>query len=75
MQSAINNTGVSGNFNTYNPTAQNLIIDSLAYWHDTMGVDGYRFDLASVLGNTCQIGCSTLTGLIRTPHSIASYAS
>jgi glycogen operon protein len=57
MQSAINNTGVSGNFNTYNPTAQNLIIDSLAYWHDTMGVDGYRFDLASVLGNTCQIGC------------------
>ena len=57
MQSAINNTGVSGNFNTYNPTAQNLIIDSLAYWRDTMGVDGYRFDLASVLGNTCQIGC------------------
>ena len=57
MQSAINNTGVSGNFNTYNPIAQNLIIDSLAYWRDTMGVDGYRFDLASVLGNTCQIGC------------------
>ena len=57
MQSAINNTGVSGNFNTYNPTAQNLIINSLAYWRDTMGVDGYRFDLASVLGNTCQIGC------------------
>ena len=50
MQNAINNTGVSGNFNTYNPTAQNLIIDSLAYWRDTMGVDGYRFDLASILG-------------------------
>ena len=57
MQSSINNTGVSGNFNTYNPIAQNLIIDSLAYWRDSMGVDGYRFDLASVLGNTCQIGC------------------
>jgi isoamylase len=57
MQNAINNTGVSGNFNTYNPTAQNLIIDSLAYWRDTMGVDGYRFDLAAILGNTCQIGC------------------
>jgi isoamylase len=46
-----------GNFNTYNPIAQNLIIDSLAYWRDTMGVDGFRFDLASVLGNTCQNGC------------------
>ena len=57
MQSSINNTGVSGNFNTYNPIAQNLIIDSLAYWRDSMGVDGYRFDLASVMGNTCQIGC------------------
>jgi pullulanase/glycogen debranching enzyme len=37
--------------------AQNLIVDSLAYWRNTLGVDGYRFDLASVLGNTCQHGC------------------
>ena len=51
------NTGVGGNFNTYNPIAQNLIIDSLAYWRDTMGIDGFRFDLAAVLGNTCQDGC------------------
>ncbi|PKM07888.1 MAG: glycogen debranching enzyme [Gammaproteobacteria bacterium HGW-Gammaproteobacteria-4] len=51
------NTGVGGNFNTRNPIAQNLIVDSLAYWRDTLGVDGYRFDLASVLGNTCQHGC------------------
>jgi len=29
----------------------------LAYWRDNMGVDGFRFDLASVLGNTCQNGC------------------
>ena len=51
------NTGVGGNFNTYNPIAQNLIVDSLAYWRNTMGVDGFRFDLAPVLGNTCQNGC------------------
>ncbi len=51
------NTGVGGNFNTKNPIAQNLIVDSLAYWRDTLGVDGFRFDLASVLGNTCQHGC------------------
>ncbi|HLL55318.1 MAG TPA: isoamylase [Myxococcaceae bacterium] len=51
------NTGVGGNYNTYNPIAQNLIVDSLKYWRDVLGVDGFRFDLASVLGNTCQHGC------------------
>ena len=51
------NTGVGGNFNTYNPVAQDLIVDSLMYWRDVLGVDGYRFDLASVLGNTCEHGC------------------
>jgi isoamylase len=57
MQFNFDNTGVGGNFNTFNPIAQNLIIDSLLYWRDEMGLDGYRFDLASVLGNTCQHGC------------------
>jgi glycogen operon protein len=51
------NTGVGGNYNSYNPVAQDLIVDSLAYWRDILGVDGFRFDLASVLGNTCQHGC------------------
>lgn len=51
------NTGVGGNYNTRHPIAQNLIVDSLAYWRDTLGVDGFRFDLASVLGNSCQHGC------------------
>jgi isoamylase len=51
------NTGVGGNFNTANPMARNLIIDSLAYWKDTLGVDGFRFDLASVLGNRCADSC------------------
>ncbi len=56
-QSSYDNTGVGGNWNTYNTIAQNLIVDSLAYWRDTMGVDGFRFDLAAVLGNTCTQGC------------------
>jgi glycogen operon protein len=51
------NTGTTGNYNTYNTTAQNLIVDSLAYWKNTLGVDGFRFDLASVLGNTCTNNC------------------
>jgi isoamylase len=57
FQYSWDNTGVGGNYNTRNTTAQNLIVDSLAYWRDTLGVDGFRFDLASVLGNTCQHGC------------------
>src|SRR5215469_5107700 len=57
MQFSWDNTGVGGNFNTYNPIAQDLIVDSLAYWRDAIGIDGFRFDLASVLGNTCQDGC------------------
>jgi glycogen operon protein len=57
MQNSWDNTGVGGNFNTRNPVAQNLIVHSLKYWKDELGVDGFRFDLASVLGNTCQHGC------------------
>lgn len=57
MQSSWDNTGVGGNYNTHNMVAQNLIVDSLAYWSNSLGVDGFRFDLASVLGNTCEHGC------------------
>jgi glycogen operon protein len=56
-QFAFDNTGVGGNYNTFNPIAQDLIVDSLAWWRDTLGVDGFRFDLAPVLGNTCEHGC------------------
>ncbi|SCL28607.1 glycogen operon protein [Micromonospora nigra] len=56
-QASWDNTGVGGNYNTYNPVAQDLIVDSLAYWKNTLGVDGFRHDLAAMLGNTCQHGC------------------
>ncbi len=51
------NTGVGGNYNAFNPVAQDLILDSLRYWHEELGFDGFRFDLAPVLGNTCEHGC------------------
>lgn len=57
LQFSFDNTGTTGNYNTANPIAQNLIVDSLAYWANELGVDGFRFDLATVLGNTCQHGC------------------
>ena len=44
------NTGCGNNLQCDNGTVRNLILDSLTYWIDKMGVDGYRFDLAPVLG-------------------------
>lgn len=32
------------------PMARRLAIDSLRYWAEEMGVDGFRFDLATVMG-------------------------
>ncbi|MBQ2124586.1 MAG: chitobiase/beta-hexosaminidase C-terminal domain-containing protein, partial [Spirochaetales bacterium] len=43
-------TGCGNNLQCDNPTVRNFIIDSLTYWIDEMGVDGYRFDLAPVIG-------------------------
>ncbi len=50
-------TGVGANVNVANPMAADLIVDSLLYWHHALGVDGFRFDLAAVLGNTCLESC------------------
>ena len=52
------NTGTGANYNTYNTVAQNLIIDSLNYWSNTMGVDGFRFDEGPILGNACLNGAA-----------------
>jgi glycogen operon protein len=56
-QFSFDKTGVGGDYNTANPVAQDLIVDSLAWWRDELGVDGFRFDLAAILGNRCQHGC------------------
>jgi hypothetical protein len=51
------NTGVGANTNARTGIFRDLVIDSLAYLHEDLGVDGFRFDLASVLGNGCDQGC------------------
>jgi glycogen operon protein len=51
------NTGIGANFNTTTSMAVDLVIDSLNYWKTSLGLDGFRFDLASVLGNSCNRGC------------------
>lgn len=46
----INDTGCGNTINADSVHVQNLIMDSLRYWAQDMGVDGFRFDLAPVLG-------------------------
>lgn len=43
-------TGTSNQLNYSSAVAQQLVLDSLRYWCIDMGVDGFRFDLATVLG-------------------------
>lgn len=42
-------TGTGNTMNTVHPTVLRLIMDSLRYWVTEMHVDGFRFDLATVL--------------------------
>ena len=56
-----NSNGVGADLAGDKPLAAALVLDSLHYWRDAIGVDGFRFDLAPVLGNTCGPGCFTFT--------------
>jgi len=44
-----NYSGCGNTLNANHPVVRRLILDSLHYWVDKMHVDGFRFDLASVL--------------------------
>ena len=45
----VNDTGCGNTLNFDQPRVVQLVMDSLRYWHRVQGVDGFRFDLASVL--------------------------
>ncbi len=45
----VNDSGVGNTINGNHTIVRRLIIDSLRYWVEEMHVDGFRFDLASVL--------------------------
>lgn len=46
----IDTTGCGNTLNTDNPQVISLILDSLRYWVASMGIDGFRFDLAATIG-------------------------
>ena len=45
-----NDTGCGNTVNVAHPRVLQMVMDSLRYWVTEMGVDGFRFDLATVLG-------------------------
>ena len=45
-----NHTGCGNTLDLRQPRVLQLVLDSLRYWAGEMGVDGFRFDLAPVLG-------------------------
>ena len=66
-----NYSGCGNTLNTNNPIVRRMILDSLRYWVEKMHVDGFRFDLASILrairrSIRCQIRrCSGTSNPIR----------
>lgn len=45
-----NHTGCGNTLDLRHPRVLQLVLDSLRYWAGELGVDGFRFDLAPVLG-------------------------
>ena len=46
----INDTGTGNTVNTSHPRVLQMVMDSLRYWAQAMHVDGFRFDLGTILG-------------------------
>lgn len=46
----VNDTGTGNTLNVQHPIVLRMILDSLRFWVECMGVDGFRFDLATSLG-------------------------
>jgi len=44
-----NYSGTGNTLNANHPIVRRLVVDSLRYWAETMHVDGFRLDLASIL--------------------------
>jgi len=51
-QRYVNDSGCGNTLATGHPAVRRLVLDSLRYWAGTLGVDGFRFDLATTLGRS-----------------------
>lgn len=59
-----NHSGCGNTVNTSHPYMMTLILDAMRFWVTTIGVDGFRFDLAVSLGREPQ-AFNRYSGLIR----------
>ena len=50
----VNDTGTGNTLNLTHPMVLRMVMDSLRYWVEVFHIDGFRFDLASVLGREAQ---------------------
>ncbi len=48
----INDSGCGNSLDLQHPRVLALVTDSLRYWAERFGIDGFRFDLATALGRT-----------------------
>ena len=46
----VNDTGCGNTLNIAHPYVLRMVLDSLRFWVECMGVDGFRFDLATTMG-------------------------
>ena len=46
----VNDTGCGNTLNVSHPYVLRMVMDSLRFWVECMGIDGFRFDLAVTLG-------------------------
>lgn len=66
----LNYTGCGNCFDTYQAVGLQLIMDSMRYWLEIMGVDGFRFDLGVDLGRTQHDFCANaplLSAMLQDP--------
>ena len=46
----VNDTGCGNTLNVSHPYVLRMVMDSLRFWVECMGIDGFRFDLATTMG-------------------------
>ena len=51
----INDTGTGNTMNLTHPRVLQMVTDSLRYWITEMHVDGFRFDVGTILGREAQV--------------------
>jgi glycogen operon protein len=66
----VNDTGCGNTLDARHPFVMRMILDSLRFWVQRMGVDGFRFDLATILcreDHGFAEGCGFLSALRQDP--------